>query len=260
MWITLILIPKCGAALTRSTACRYAGYIFKMDCKDVKLESLHCNQYPVNSPTLLTLILENTGLTTLEPDVFSHLKKLTRLDLSRNQLQSLDYRIFMNLTELFSLVLTNNRLISLTDDRLFASQLQLKYLKLSSNSLISLNRGVLIPLVSLKYLYLSGNPLVCDCELRDTMLWCENRNLSTSAVCHYPNVYNGASWQILRDPEICADSRSASNAATVIVGVCVTLLVLLFVLGLWWFTHKSATARADRRQRDGPHDRRLEGD
>ncbi|GFG34213.1 hypothetical protein Cfor_08181, partial [Coptotermes formosanus] len=216
--ITLIWIPKYGAAPNRSTACKYAGYILTMDCTDVKLDSLHSNMYPVNSPTLLALILENTGIKTLEPEVFSHLTKLTRLDLSRNQLQTLDYRLFINLTELWSLDMTNNRLTSLTDDRLFASQLKLKYLKLSSNSLISLNRGVLAPLVSLKYLYLSGNPFVCDCELRDTMLWCENKNLSTNAVCHYPNVYNGSSWQILSDPKICVESETASDVTPGIKG------------------------------------------
>jgi len=150
----------------------------------VKLEGLHSYMYPVNSPTLLNLILENTGVKTLEPYVFSQLTKLTRLDLSRNQLQTLDYRLFIKLVELRSLDITNNRLISLTDERLFASQLKPKYLKLSSNSLISLSKGVLTPLASLKYLYLLGNPFVCDCELWDAMLWCENRNLSTNAVCH----------------------------------------------------------------------------
>ena len=172
MLITLTWTPKSGAAANRLTACNYARYIFTMDCTDVKLEGLHSNMYPVNSPTLLTLILENTGIKSLEPDVFSQLIKLMHLDLSRNQLQTLDYPLFINLTELRNLDITNNRLISLRDERLFASQLKLKYLKLSSNSLISLNKGVLTPLVSLKYLYLSGNPFVCDCELRDTMLWC----------------------------------------------------------------------------------------
>jgi hypothetical protein len=258
--VTLIRISNSDAAPNRSTACKYARYILTMDCTDVNLEGLHSNMYPVNSPTLLNLILENTGIKTLEPEVFSHLTKLTRLDLSRNQLQTLDYRLFINLTELWSLDITNNRLISLTDDRLFASQLKLKYLKLSSNSLISLNRGVLTPLVSLKYLYLSGNPFVCDCELRDTMLWCENRNLSTNAVCHYPNVYNGSSWQILSDPKICVESRTASNVTSVITGVGVILLVLLVVLGICWFIFKPVTARSDRRQRDGSHDKGSEED
>lgn len=259
MLITLTWIPKSGTAANRPTACKYAGYIFKMDCKDVNLEGLHNKMYPVNSPTLVTLILENTGIKTLEPDVFSQLTKLTRLDLSRNQLQTLDYRLFINLTELWSLDITNNRLISLTDERLFASQLKLKYLKLSSNSLISLNKGVLMPLVSLKYLHLSGNPLVCDCELRDTMMWCKNRNLSTDAVCHYPKVYNGSSWQMLSDLQICVDSRTDSNGESVIVGVAVILLVLLVVMGLRWFTLKRLTARSVRRQRAEPHDRRSEG-
>ena len=102
MLITLTWIPKSGAAANRPTACKHARYIFTMDCTDVNLECLHSNMYPVNSPTLLTLILENT----LEFDVFSQLTKLTRLDLSRNQLQTLNYRLFINLTELRSLDIT----------------------------------------------------------------------------------------------------------------------------------------------------------
>jgi hypothetical protein len=256
--ITLTWIPISGAATSRPTTCKYARFIFSMDCTNVNLDGLHSNMYPVNSPTLLTLILENTGIKTLEPDVFSQLTKLTRLDLSWNQLDTLDYRVFINLTELWNLDITNNRLISLTDDRLFASQLKLKYLKLSNNSLISLNRGVLTPLVSLKYLYLSGNPFVCDCELRDTMLWCENSSLSTNAVCRYPKDYNGSSWQILSDPKICVESRTDSSVKSAIVGVAVTLVILLAVLGLWWFKFKRTTARSDRRHKGEPHDRRSE--
>jgi len=257
--ITLTWIPKSGAAANRPTACKYAGYIFTMDCTDVKLEGLHSYTYPVNSPTLLTLILQNTGIQTLEPDVFSQLTKLTRLDLSRNQLQTLDYRLFINLTELRSLDVTNNRLISLTDGRLFTSQLKLKYLKLSSNSLISLSKGILTPLVSLKYLYLSGNPFVCDCELREAMLWCEDRNVSTNAVCYYPRDYNGSSWQMLSDLNGCVESQIDSNGKSAIAVLAVILPVLLVVIGLWWIRFKRATARSDHRQRDEPDDRRSEG-
>jgi hypothetical protein len=243
IWITLILIHNCGASSGRSKVCKYTGYILKMDCTDVNLEGLHDNVFPINSHSLLVLILENTGLTTLEPNVFSHLTNLTRLDLSRNHLQSLDNRLFVNLTELWILDITNNRLMSLTDERLFASQLKLKYLKLSNNSLILLNEGVLTPLVSLKYLYLSGNPFVCDCRLRVTMLWCEDRNIFTNAVCHYPNIYNGSSWQILSDPEICSQTNAHSTVVSVIVGVSVILMILCVLLGFWWFCWKPAKPR-----------------
>jgi hypothetical protein len=250
IWITFILIHNYGASSDRSKVCKYASYILKMDCTDVKLEDLHDNMYPINLRSLSVLILENTGLTTLEPNVFSHLTKLTRLDLSRNHLQSLDNRLFINLTELWILDITNNRLISLTDERLFASQLKLKYLKLSNNSLIFLSKGVLTPLVSLKYLQLSGNPFVCDCRLRVTMLWCEDRNLSTNAVCHYPNIYNGSSWKIISDPEICSHTNAHSNVISVIVGVSVIVIILCVLLGVWWFCWKPSKQRCRSRERD----------
>jgi cbb3-type cytochrome oxidase subunit 3 len=251
IWITLLSIHNCGVSCDRSKVCKYARYILKMDCTDVELEGLHDNMYPINSPSLSVLILQNTGLTTLEPNVFSHLTKLTRLDLSRNHLHNLDNRLFVNLTELWTLDITNNRLISLTDERLFASQLKLKYLKLSNNSLIFLGKGVLSPLVSLKYLYLSGNPFVCDCQLRDAMLWCEDRNLSTNAVCHYPNTYNGSSWQTLSDPEICSKTTIHSNVTSVIVGIGVIVMILFVLLAVWWFCWKPGKPRCQSSARDG---------
>lgn len=243
IWITLISIHNCGASSDRSKVCKYSSYILKMDCTDVKLKGLHDNTYPINSPSLSVLVLENTGLTTLEPNVFSHLTKLTRLDLSRNHLQYLHSRLFVNLTELWTLDITNNKLISLTDERLFASQLKMKYLKLSNNSLIFVSKQVLTPLVSLKKLYLSGNPFVCDCQLRVTMLWCEERNVSTNAVCHYPDIYNGSSWQLLSDPEICSKTTTHSNEMSVIVGVGVIITILCVLLVVWWFCWQPAKTR-----------------
>jgi hypothetical protein len=156
----------------------------------------------------------------------------------------------VNLTELWTLDITNNRLLSLTDERLFTSQLKLKYLKLSNNSLIFLSKEVLAPLVSLKYLYLSGNPLVCDCQLRVTMLWCEGRNVSTNAVCHYPNIYNGSSWQLLRNPEMCSKTATQSNVVSVIVGVGVIVIILCVLLVAWWFCWKPAKTRCRSNERD----------
>jgi hypothetical protein len=245
VWITLISIHKSGATSERSTVCKYAKNILTMDCKNVTLGSIHDNTYPINSPSLLNLILQNTGLTTLEPNVFSHLPNLTRLDLSKNHLQTLDHRLFTNLTELRNLDIRNNRLISLRDERLFSSQLKLKYLKLANNSLISLSKEVLSPLVSLKYLYLSGNPFVCDCQLRVTMLWCEHRNLSTKAVCHYPDIYNGSSWQILDDSGVCADTVTNSNVISMIVGLGIISLILCVVFVGSWFYCKPLKARSN---------------
>jgi hypothetical protein len=250
IWITLISLHNCGAASDRSKVCKYARYILKMDCTDVRLDGLHDNMYPINIPSLSVLILENTGLTTLEPNVFSHLTKLTRLDLSRNHLQNLDQRLFENLTELWTLDITNNKLITLTDERLFASQLKLKYLKLSNNSLIFLSKEVLSPLQSLKSLQLSGNPFVCDCRLRGTLMWCEGRNLSTNAVCHYPNIYNGSSWQILSDPATCVQTDALSNVISVIVGVGVIAMILCLMLGVCWFCWSRSRPRRNSIQRN----------
>jgi hypothetical protein len=77
------------------------------------------------------------------------------------------------------------------------------------------------------------------------MLWCEDRNLSTNAVCHYPNFYNGSSWQILSDPEICSDTTTHSNVTSVIVGVGIIVIILCVLLVVWWFCWKPGKPRCE---------------
>jgi amino acid transporter len=56
-----------------------------------------------------------------------------------------------------------------------------------------------------------------------------------------------------------SESRKDTNGKSVIVGVAVIVLVLLVVMGLWWFKFKREAARSVHRQRAEPHDRKSEG-
>jgi hypothetical protein len=74
------------------------------------------------------------------------------------------------------------------DSSLFVSQGKLRILDLDDNKLTSVDIELLKPLVSLTELDLRGNPLVCNCALRDAWLWWSARNLSPWTICHFPQV------------------------------------------------------------------------
>lgn len=115
----------------------------------------------------------------------------------------LPHSLFSDLYELVDLDLRSNRLVSLTDERLFSSQNSLTSLDLSYNNLITIHHKVLLPLHNIQSLNLAYNPFMCDCELRLTMKWCDFNDLKTHATCGFPCRYSGLSWTILKVTDSC---------------------------------------------------------
>ncbi|CAF1173091.1 unnamed protein product [Didymodactylos carnosus] len=77
-----------------------------VDCKDKEL-----NEIPRNIPdTTIELRLEKNRIIEIPPKVFSHLKKLRRLDLSNNMISSVYPDSFTGLKSLNSLILYRNNL------------------------------------------------------------------------------------------------------------------------------------------------------
>jgi hypothetical protein len=114
-----------------------------------------------------------------------------------NALTEVDKQMFLSLTELWELSLTNNKL-NYFDQELFVSQKKLNKLLLRNNSLTSIDVATMEPLTNLKELDLSDNPLICDCNLQDSLLLIISHYVTYNATCSAPDVLRGKSWELLQ--------------------------------------------------------------
>ena len=102
---------------------------------------------------LVTLDLENSGITTLKSGDFAGLSRLTSLSLRRNNLSELPDGVFDDLGELQALNVDINNLSKLPDD-VFDDLTSLWHLNLGNNGLSELPDGVFDELSNLEQLYL----------------------------------------------------------------------------------------------------------
>lgn len=182
-WATLMFATLTTATSKRTcvndTLIAYETYF-------MNLRDYNCSE---NYRNLRRIHLANNNLYSFEGTGLSDVSGLLYLVVVHNLLTSLDPDFLSSLTELIFLDLSYNKLESFKNEQLFASQSKLEVLRLSHNRIVTLDFRVLAPLHALKELNLSDNPFCCDCELRHTVTWCAERNLSTGAACE-----NGVPW------------------------------------------------------------------
>jgi hypothetical protein len=135
--------------------------ITHLDCSNKNFGSLTADSiYPKRDFLKLTeLWLNNSGITSLEYDVFYNMNSLRFLTLRENLLDSLDNRVFYNLIYLQHLDLSHNKLTSLNQIGLFAIHANLRTLILGSNKLTTLTKKIFLHTIKLDYLDLSFNNL-----------------------------------------------------------------------------------------------------
>lgn len=83
--------------------------------------------------------LRNNQIATIDPETFSHTKKLENLFITNNQLTTIDSRLFNGLTELNWLELNENK-ISTLESGCFADLDKLSILHLEDNNLTAVDR------------------------------------------------------------------------------------------------------------------------
>jgi hypothetical protein len=106
-------VLKSSAACTRKMLssfndCRFSQDYKIFNCTNVRVGSLKMNDIPAQSGDLQRLILVNTNIETLEANVFHRVPNLVYLNMSSNLLRKLNYNLFSNLKKLQILDLTKN--------------------------------------------------------------------------------------------------------------------------------------------------------
>jgi hypothetical protein len=205
------------------------GTLIVSDTYFKDLRDCNCSE---NYRNLHTIHLVNNNLFSLEGTGLSDVSSLFHLLVVRNLLTSLDPHLLSNLTELISLDLSYNALESFQDEQIFASQSKLKVLRLSHNRIVTLDLKVLAPLRALTELSLSGNPFCCDCELRHTVKWCEERNLSTGAACE-----NGVPWTDF-------SYENCTSSTFIAIGIGIGIIIIASVVVEVWVCCLRRTRRA----------------
>ncbi|XP_069683581.1 uncharacterized protein [Periplaneta americana] len=186
--------------------------------------------------SLKLLNLNTNKISYIEANVFAHNSNLSELYLSRNRLSYVDPSTFSPLVQLERLYLDNNMDLLIPDnssllnvpslieldlsfcntsslsDMWFRHLRKLEVLNLDSNKLKQVDVNILVNLSSLKVLYLSRNPLQCDCRLLDVWKWYRERRIQMElktfkrTTCSTPEKVKGMWWGVL-EKAYCYDKK-----------------------------------------------------
>lgn len=215
-WASLMLATLVTATSNRTCE---NGRLIVYDTYFKDLRDYNCSK---NYTNLHTIHLANNNLFSLEGTGLSDVSSLVHLVVVQNLLTSLDPHLLSNLTELISLDLSYNKLESFQDEHTFASQSKLEVLRLSHNRIVTLDLRVLAPLHALRELNLSHNPFCCDCELRHTVKWCQDRNLRTGAECE-----NGVTWTDF-------SYENCNSVTFIVIGMAIGVVIIASVVVEVW--------------------------
>ena len=160
---------------------------------------------------LKCVILKENKLKYLRPDTFVGLPKLEEVHLVNiTSLQEQIDRHFINVHSLKVLDITLCRTSSVSVET-FANVSALEWLELSYNNLRSVDINTLKVLPKLSVLYLEGNPLQCDCQLKEVWRWCQDHDIQTvyeetAPECDTPSEVQGVSWGVLEKGQYLEDN------------------------------------------------------
>lgn len=144
---------------------------------------------------LVEVDLSNNEITSLDPETFSGNERLRVLYLSGNPLGQLVEGQFPPLPHLRTLDFESCRLEKINPNA-FVNLVALESLNLKGNKLANLSEETLMNFAHLKSLALDGNPWKCDCDLRGFRDWFLSSNLrSMSLGCAEPEELRDHLWE-----------------------------------------------------------------
>ncbi|NWV03498.1 TLR5 protein, partial [Ptilonorhynchus violaceus] len=182
-------------------------------------------------------------------DVFGALSKLQVLHLNNNYLSALPQEIFRGLTSLKRLNLASN-LLSHLSPGLFPQSLA--NLNLSGNQLFSPQPEVFM---TLSILDITHNKYVCDCALKDLLVWLNETNVTLAGsqsdrYCMYPPAFEGVPLSLLTYDDCDEDELQETLRFSLFIFLSVALLMFLVAViiftrcrGICFVWYKTITRR-----------------
>ncbi|XP_071989051.1 trophoblast glycoprotein-like [Engystomops pustulosus] len=213
---------------------------------------------------LTTLLLTNDHILAIESKAFVDLPNLSTLDLSNNHLEVLSNSTFLGLSQLETLKL-NNALRETSQKQFFNSpwsetlrnlrtielagndlhtfpknilDLQsLKTIYLGNNSIKTIDKETILQLKEKKIrVYLSPNPISCDCKTTDMISWLKNTSQTSEAQslqCSAPPNLNGTLVFNLKTDSLKCISEELETASYVFFGIVLALIGVIFLMVLY---------------------------
>lgn len=140
------------------------------DCRNIQILNLHEDTFNC-TPQLQLLDISSNDLTDVSPKLFSPIRNLSSLYISRTSLVSLDFLIKAKLTKL-------------------------EFMQARRNSFSVITEEVMNSVPALNYLDLQGNSFTCDCDNAWFLRWAENNNQTQvfdayNFKCNYPKNLKG---------------------------------------------------------------------
>ncbi|XP_055372286.1 protein slit-like isoform X2 [Condylostylus longicornis] len=151
---------------------------------------------------LRVLQITDNEIHTIEKGAMNELTSLVRLDLSNNEIRAMPRGILKGAVSLKTLQLDNNQIMCV-DELAFKGLFDLEILTLNNNNLTLLPQNVLNDLDSLRALRLSENPFACDCHLAWLSRFLRAAPLLTTGhtKCQSPSQLKGQNVADLPDQE-----------------------------------------------------------
>ncbi|XP_048192430.1 toll-like receptor 8 [Perognathus longimembris pacificus] len=226
--------------------------LIRLDLAFNKLQRIP-NEAFLNLPqSLRELYLNNNRLNFFDWSALQHFPHLHLLDLSRNELSSVDHSLSRFTPSLRTLLLRQNR-ISHLPTGFFAEASFLVHLDLSFNLIKMINKSTLQTknTTNLAILKLGRNPFDCTCDIGDFRRWLdENLNVTTprlvDIICDNPGDQRGKSIMSLELTTCVSDTIAAILFfSTFFITTAVMLAALAHHLFYWdvWFIYHMCLAK-----------------
>ncbi|XP_056416248.1 trophoblast glycoprotein-like [Hyla sarda] len=228
------------------------------------LQGSFFRSYEIHLTNLTSLLLSNCNIQAIDAKTFIDLPTLTTLDLSNNPLDSLSNETFLGLSQLETLKLNNAlrevsqkllfnqpwtealrnlRTLELTGNDFQAfpkNVLDLRSLQtvyLGNNSIKSIDKETILQLKERKVrVYLSPNPVACECNTLDMILWIKNTSQTSEAQslqCFSPPNVNGTLVSNLKTENLKCISQGLETASYVFFGIVLALIGVIFLMVLY---------------------------